>query len=148
VSENYINSTEQDMKHSPDFLLVAANKLLEDLTGDQCIAELRDRNIAEDFEATLHHVLGCYLPFADPAFVQLDPTLERQVMAGTLPSGPNRDKLEKAFRKVHTYAERQMLEGTTSFINNLGIIKDAPAASIGSGRDVRVSYLSNFLPRI
>jgi hypothetical protein len=150
VSERYINHTDQDtMGHNPDYLLIAANNLLDDVLDEQCIAELRDRNVAEDFEATLHHVLERYLPFTDPALVQLDPTLERQVTTEALPSGPNRDNLENALRRVRSYAEGQMLGGTVLFINKLGIIEDVPAASTGSGsgRGV-VSYLSNFLHRI
>jgi hypothetical protein len=150
VSERYINHTDQDtMGHNPDYLLIAANNLLDDLLDEQCIAELRDRNVAEDFEATLHHVLERYLPFTDPALVQLDPTLERQVTTEALPSGPNRDNLENALRRVRSYAEGQMLGGTVLFINKLGIIEDVPAAGTGSGsgRGV-VSYLSNFLHRI
>ena len=82
VSERYINNTDG---HNPDYLLIAANNLLDDLLDERCIAELRDRNVAKDFEATLHHVLERYLPFTDPALVQLDPTLERQVMTEALP---------------------------------------------------------------
>jgi len=71
VSGRYINSDEQDMKLNLNFRLVAANKLLEDLIGDQCIAELRDTNVAHDFETTLQHVLGRYLSLTDRNWIRL-----------------------------------------------------------------------------
>jgi hypothetical protein len=112
VSERYINNTERDiMKGNPNFLLVAAIKLLDDLIDEQCIAELRDRNVADDFKKTLQHVLLRYLSSAD---LQLDPTLENQVMTEILPTGPERDNLESALRRVRGYAERQTLAGITS----------------------------------
>ena len=130
VSGRYINSDEQDMKLNPNFQLVAANKLLEDLIGDQCIAELRDTNVAHDFETTLQHVLGHYLSLTDP---QLDQTLEE-----TQGSVPDRGNLEKALRKVRNFAERQGLAGITSMINKLGILREVPAAGVDSGRDDHV----------
>ena len=136
VSERYINNAERDtMKGNPNFLLVAANKLLDDLINEQCIAELRDMNVADDFEKTLHHVLGRYLSSADP---QLNPTLENQVTMEALPTGPERDTLENMLRRVRGYAERQTLSGITSFIDNLGIIGEGAAVSADSGKDVHV----------
>lgn len=129
VSGRYINSDEQDMKLNLNFQLVAANKLLEDLIGDQCIAELRDTNVAHDFETTLQHV-GLYLSLTDP---QLDQTLEE-----TQRSAPDRGNLEKALRKVRNFAERQGLAGITPVINKLGIIKEVPADGVDSGRDAHV----------
>ena len=136
VSERYINNAERDiMTDNPNFLLVAANKLLDDLINEQCIAELKDTNVADDFENTLHHVLGRYLSSADP---QLDPTLENQVTTEAIPTGPERVNLENTLRRVRGYAERQTLPGITSFIDNLGIIGEGAAVSADRGKDVHV----------
>lgn len=119
VSGIYINNTEQEMKLNPNFPLVVANQLLADLINLQCIAELRDRTVADDFETTLCHLLGRYLTPTDP---QLDQTLENEESTEeTLPTGPDRDNLNDALRRVRNFAERQGLAGTTSFINKLGI---------------------------
>ena len=136
VSERYINNAERDiMTDNPNFLLVAANKLLDDLINEQCIAELKDMNVADDFEKTLHHVLGRYLSSADP---QLDPTLENQVTTEAIPTGPERVNLENTLRRVRGYAERQTLSGITTFIDNLGIIGEGAAVSADSGKDGHV----------
>lgn len=143
VSGKYITKADRDTIKGDHFPLVAANKLLDDLINEQCIAELKDMNVADDFEKTLQHVLGRYLSSADP---QLDPTLENQGPA--FPSGPEKKNLKDTLRRVRLYAEKQDLARITSFIDNLGIMKEVPKVAPGpanngrddadNGRDVRV----------
>ncbi|KAH9990277.1 hypothetical protein BJV77DRAFT_963480 [Russula vinacea] len=117
VSERYINNAERDiMTDNPNFLLVAANKLLDDLINEQCIAELKDTNVADDFEKTLHHVLGRYLSSADP---QLDPTLENQVTTEAVPTGPERVNLENTLRRGKGSSQRRRGKDVMSRVNGI-----------------------------